>query len=207
MSSVGPNVGVVNYGVGTWTSVVNMLQSNGVDAESCSKPEALSNFTHIVLPGVGNFSVAASTLEQQGWPSAINNFVLTGSPVLGICLGMQLLGEESEESPGIGLGLMHFGSKKLSEEGKLRVPHMGWNTVEIQSDHRIFQGWTPEFRFYFVHSYAVPVLGETTIGISMHNEPFSAVVAKDNVVGVQFHPEKSHRFGKKLLENFIEMGK
>jgi glutamine amidotransferase len=206
VSLVGPNVGVVNYGIGTWTSVVNMLESIGVQAESCSTPETLSSFTHIVLPGVGNFSVAALTLEHQGWPSAIKTFSLTGKPVLGICLGMQLLGEESSESPGKGLGLMRFGSKKLSEEGKFRVPHMGWNTVEIQSDHKIFAGWTDEFRFYFVHSYAVPLIGDSTIGISMHNEPFSSVVAKDNVVGVQFHPEKSHRFGKKLLENFVEMG-
>ncbi len=206
MNSVGPNVGVVNYEVGTWTSVVNMLESSGVQAKSCSKPEMLSSFTHIVLPGVGNFSVAASTLEQQGWPSAIRNFSLTGRPVLGICLGMQLLGEDSEESSGNGLGVMRFGSKKLSEEGVLRVPHMGWNRVEIQSDHKIFSGWTSEFKFYFIHSYAVPIIEGTTIGSSMHNEPFSSVVAQDNIVGVQFHPEKSHRFGKKLFENFVEMG-
>jgi glutamine amidotransferase len=199
-------VGVVDYGVGTWASVINMLGTSGIEAAPCVDPRSLSRFSHIILPGVGNFSVAETELKKRGWSQAILNRVASGVPTLGICLGMQLLGEGSEESLGNGLGVMPFRSRKLSEEGTLRVPHMGWNTVEIQSDHKIFAGWTDEFRFYFVHSYAVPLIGDSTIGISMHNEPFSSVVAKDNVVGVQFHPEKSHRFGKKLLENFVEMG-
>jgi len=199
-------VGVINYGVGTWTSVVNMLGTLGLDAEPCKDPDSLLRFSHIILPGVGNFSIAATVLKEMGWTEAIQDRISAGIPTLGICLGMQLLGEGSEESPGEGLGRMHFRSKKLSEEGGLRVPHMGWNTVEIQSDHKIFSGWTNEFRFYFVHSYAVPIIDNTTIGSSMHNETFSSVVAKENVVGVQFHPEKSHRFGMKLLENFVELG-
>jgi glutamine amidotransferase len=199
-------VGVVDYGVGTWASVLNMLGASGIEAAPCVAPESLSKFSHIILPGVGNFSVAATELSNMGWTEAIRNRVTAGIPTLGICLGMQLLGEQSEESTGRGLDLMGFTSKKLSEAGGLRVPHMGWNTVEIQSDHKIFSGWTSEFKFYFVHSYAVPILAKSTIGSSMHNEPFSSVVAQDNIVGVQFHPEKSHRYGKKLLENFFEMG-
>lgn len=198
-------VGVVDYGVGTWTSVVNMLDSIGVNAVSCQDPNQLTKFSHIILPGVGNFSVAAGQLDRMAWRHYLTERVSAGVPLLGICLGMQLLGATSEESAGNGLGLIPFASKKLSKDGTLRVPHMGWNSVEIQSEHSIFTGWMPDFRFYFVHSFAVPISGESTIGVSIHNEPFSSVVAKENLVGVQFHPEKSHRFGKRLLENFVEM--
>lgn len=199
-------VGVVNYGVGTWTSVVNMLDSAGISAKSCEHPEELSDCSHLVLPGVGNFSVASLELTRRGWDDAIKERIWSGVPTLGICLGMQLLGEASKESSGKGLGIMPFESQKLSENGALRVPHMGWNSVEIQTDHEIFSGWTPDSRFYFVHSFAVPLSGASTIGVTKHNERFSSVVARENVVGVQFHPEKSHRFGKKLFENFVRMG-
>lgn len=204
--SAGEFVGVVDYGVGTWTSVVNMIDSLGINVESCQNPDELGKFSHIILPGVGNFSVAASQLDLMGWRHSLLEKVSAGLPTLGICLGMQLLGEASEESSGKGLGVMPFESQKLSENGALRVPHMGWNSVEIQTEHEIFSGWTPESRFYFVHSFAVPLSGASTIGVTKHNEIFSSVVARENVVGVQFHPEKSHRFGKKLFENFVRMG-
>jgi glutamine amidotransferase len=198
-------VGVADYGVGTWVSVLNMLTSVGIRSDSCQDPKELYKFSHIVLPGVGNFSAAAAQLEQFGWTEELLNQISSGTPTLGICLGMQLLGKESQESPANGLGVMEFTSEKLSDAGGFRVPHMGWNSVEKQSDHVIFSGWSTDFRFYFAHSYAVPQSCSNSVGLSLHNQPFSSVVAHENVVGVQFHPEKSHRFGKKIFENFVEM--
>lgn len=198
-------VGVVDYGIGTWTSVVNMLDTAGINSVSCRDPNELSKFSHIVLPGVGNFSAAASQIDRMGWRDALLERVGAGVPTLGICLGMQLLGKDSEESAGEGLAVLPLTSKKLSEKGNFRVPHMGWNSVNIEMDHEIFSGWTTEFRFYFVHSFAIPPSAPSTIGSSIHNERFSSVIASENVIGVQFHPEKSHRFGKKFFENFIGM--
>jgi glutamine amidotransferase len=199
-------VGVVDYGVGTWVSVLNLLSSVGIKADSCQNPKEISRFSHLVLPGVGNFSAAALELERMEWIDPLVHRIQMGVPILGICLGMQLLGKHSEESPGRGLEVMDFTSVKLSEHGDMRVPHMGWNSVERQRDHEIFSGWTNDYRFYFAHSFAVPQSCPNSIGTSGHNEAFSSVVASENIVGVQFHPEKSHRFGKKLFENFVEMG-
>jgi glutamine amidotransferase len=205
MASIVPLVGVVNYGVGTWTSVVNMLESIGADAESCTDPEQLGQFTHLILPGVGNFSVASSRLDSLGWRQALVSRATSGTPILGICLGMQLLGSGSSEGEGEGLALLNFQSEQLSSEGQLRIPHIGWNTVEQNSDHPIFDNWTEDSRFYFVHSFAVSDTCPDAIGTTVHNKPFASVVAKGNIVGVQFHPEKSHKHGQTLLTNFVAM--
>lgn len=198
-------VGVVDYGIGTWTSVVNMLDSIGVDGESCDDPSQIDRFSHIILPGVGNFSVASARLDTLGWRTALSSKADSGAPILGICLGMQLLGRGSSEGEGEGLSLLNFTSEPLSTDGDLRVPHIGWNTVQATSDHEIYTGWTEEFRFYFVHSFAVSASCPESIGITEHNNPFSSVVAQGNVLGVQFHPEKSHKYGQKLLSNFAMM--
>ena len=205
MASESVLVGVVDYGIGTWTSVVNMLDSIGVDGESCGDPEQIDRFSHLILPGVGNFSVASSRLDTLGWRSALTARAEFGIPFLGICLGMQLLGTGSSEGEGEGLSLLNFKSEPLSSDGDLRVPHIGWNTVRETSEHQIFNGWTEEFRFYFVHSFAVSASCPESIGITEHNMPFSSVVAKGNIVGVQFHPEKSHKYGQRLLSNFATM--
>ncbi len=206
MPSGTQRVGVVDYGVGTWTSVVNMLESSGFKAESCTDSEKLGGFTHLILPGVGNFSKASSRLDSLGWRVALTSAATGGTPILGICLGMQLLGAGSSEGEGEGLHILDFSSQLLTDRGELRIPNIGWNTVQPRSDHPIFNDWTEDFRFYFVHSYAVPASYPYSIGITQHNEPFTSVVAKDNVIGVQFHPEKSHRYGRKLLSNFAAMG-
>jgi len=202
----GEIVGVINFGIGTWASVVNMLDALGINGSMCRDPNQISKYSHLILPGVGNFSTAASKLDDLGWSEPLLKQIHGGVPTLGICLGMQLLGEDSEESPGRGLGVMAFTSKRLSDSGNLRVPHMGWNSVEPNSDHPIFKNWSSDFRFYFAHSYAVPLSVPSCVGVSFHNQPFSSVVAHENVVGVQFHPEKSHFYGKKVFENFVEMG-
>lgn len=205
MSRSVTNVGVVDYGIGTWASVVNMFDSIGVEAKVCQTPQEISKFTHVVLPGVGNFGIGAGRLEKLGWKDAILQTISSGAPTLGICLGMQLLGTGSAESGGRGLGVMDFTSELLSSNGPNRVPHMGWNSIEQESTHPIFNGWLEDSRFYFVHSFAVPASSLDAIGFSTHNQTFASVVARDNVVGVQFHPEKSRHYGRKLFENFSEM--
>lgn len=198
-------IGVVDYGVGTWTSVVNMIDSIGVFGESCANPDNLNRFSHIILPGVGNFSEADSRLNALGWRDALQAKAASGTPILGICLGMQLLGSGSEEGEGEGLNLLDFRTEKLSSSGDFRVPNIGWNVVQKKADHPIFQGWTEDFRFYFVHGFAVPESCPDAIGMTDHNDMFTSVVAKDNVVGVQFHPEKSHKYGQRLIQNFVSM--
>ncbi len=205
MASIAPLVGVVNYGVGTWTSVVNMLESIGADAQSCTDPQQLDRFTHVVLPGVGNFCAASSRLDNLGWRQALLNIAARGTPLLGICLGMQLLGSGSREGEGTGLDLLDFSSEQLSTEGQLRIPHIGWNTVQQTSVHPIFKDWTEDSRFYFVHSFAVSDACPDSVGTTLHNKPFTSIVAKQNIVGVQFHPEKSHKHGQTLLSNFVAM--
>lgn len=198
-------IGVVDYGVGTWTSVVNMLDSIGVVGESCANPDELSRYSHVILPGVGNFSAATARLNALGWRGALQAKAASGVPILGICLGMQLLGSGSEEGEGEGLSLLDFRTEKLSNSGDFRVPNIGWNVVQRKADHAIFQGWTDDFRFYFVHGFAVPESCPDSIGTTVHNNRFTSVVAKDNIVGVQFHPEKSHKYGQRLIQNFASM--
>jgi glutamine amidotransferase len=116
---------------------------------------------------------------------------------------MQLLGSGSREGEGTGLDLLDFSSEQLSTEGQLRIPHIGWNTVQQTSVHPIFKDWTEDSRFYFVHSFAVSDSCPDSIGTTVHNKPFTSIVAKKNIVGVQFHPEKSHKHGQTLLTNFV----
>jgi imidazole glycerol-phosphate synthase subunit HisH len=199
------NVGVVDAGIGTWPSSIKMIDSLGYRVSRVSQPQDLNSFTHIVLPGVGNFEAASRKLEEGGWMEAIRNVAQLGKPLLGICLGMQLLGNSSEEGQGHGLGLLDFRSERLEAVGPRRVPNIGWASVEQVRKHDLFRDFEAEARFYFVHSYAVPENAPSCLGITLHNNEFASVVSHENVIGVQFHPEKSHRFGMKLFENFLEL--
>jgi imidazole glycerol-phosphate synthase subunit HisH len=201
----GMRIGVADYGVGTWTSVVNLCESIGIEAISCTNPKDLDELSHLILPGVGNYGRAMGLLDSGGWRDAITSFANSGKPTLGICLGMQLLGNVSEEAQGNGLQLMEFEVSRLPSEGGYRVPHMGWNSVEQVWDHPIFQGWNDDYRFYFVHSFAIAGTIPESVGTTSHGAVFTSMVAKENIVGVQFHPEKSRRYGMKLLENFSRM--
>jgi len=204
VSSANPRVGVVDADIGTWPSSIKMIDSLGYSVNRVSDPSALGSFSHIVLPGVGNFEYASRKLQDNGWMEALRSYADKGKALLGICLGMQLLGNSSEEGSGQGLGLLDFASAKLSVVGPRRVPNIGWAKVTPTSDNSLLRNFEDEARFYFVHSYAVPKDAPSAIGLSMHNDQFSSVVASGNIAGVQFHPEKSHRFGMKLFENFLE---
>ena len=162
----------------------------------------------LILPGVGTFDASMANLHNSGLVEALQLRASEGVPLLGICLGMQLLFDSSEEGVTTGLGLIPGVVRRLpmeSPSGSVRIPHMGWSRLEYYRPHDLTEGIGEEARFYFVHSYAVvPKEDSDIIGISTHGSKFVSAVGRENVLGVQFHPEKSHRYGKALLGNFLK---
>jgi glutamine amidotransferase len=171
-----------------------------------STPEEVLASDRLLLPGIGAFDTGMGLLREKGLDTAITEFAATGKPVLGICLGMQLLLDSSEEGTDAGLGLIPGTSVRFVDSPDLRVPHMGWNVVRPVRDDALVTDLEPESRFYFVHSYrvvperAADVLGETDYGGT-----FASMIRSGNVMGAQYHPEKSHDFGKRILRNFSEL--
>ncbi len=200
---------IVDSGVANLGSIANMLKRIGVVSEVSRDPNVIRRAEKLVLPGVGAFDAGMAGLGRDGLDEALSEAVTQREvPVLGLCLGMQLLGRSSDEGSRPGLGWVDATTRRFRFSGpdeRLKVPHMGWNEVEVCHSHPIFEGLREAARFYFVHSYYVDaahetnVLGRTTYGCS-----FASAVAKDNIVGVQFHPEKSHRYGMQLFRNFAE---
>ncbi|MCR4329109.1 MAG: imidazole glycerol phosphate synthase subunit HisH [Candidatus Roizmanbacteria bacterium] len=198
---------VINCGTGNIGSTVNMLKKVGVSAVVGSKVSDIENADKLILPGVGAFDSGIMHLNELGIIEVLNHKVLTEkTPILGICLGMQLLTNGSEEGTWSGLGYINAEAKKFSfqeQEYSLKVPHMGWNSVTIHKDSPLFKNMYQEMRFYFVHSYHVvcnnpgDILTTTPYGFE-----FVSSLQHENIMGTQFHPEKSHKYGKLLLENF-----
>ncbi|ARU59569.1 imidazole glycerol phosphate synthase subunit HisH [Oleiphilus messinensis] len=185
-----------------------MLKKIGAEASITSDPGALREATAIILPGIGAFDNGMSKLERFIVP--LEQKVLEEKvPFLGICLGMQLLLERSDEGTRAGLGWIPGEVKKFSfthTQKKLKVPHMGWNVVSPAREDGLFNGFEEEARFYFVHTYhAVVKHKEHTLGTTVYGYDFASAIHKDNIFGVQFHPEKSHKFGMNLLKNFISL--
>lgn len=202
---------IVDYGVGNIASVQNMLKRAGFAAELCGDPDVVAASPKVILPGVGAFDRAASILRQSGLGAAIVRAAESGSLVLGICLGMQLLLDGSEEGassePGLGLvpGRVRRFPDKVEDEG-LKVPHMGWNSVVRVGSPDVLPSFRDGDRYYFVHSYvADPTSPADRLAVSRHGVEFTSMVRHENVVGVQFHPEKSHRTGMALLSDFARM--
>lgn len=199
-------IGVLDYGIGNIGSILNMLKKAGAEAVAVTTGEGLSVCDRLILPGVGAFDQGMALLEKSGMRGALDEAVASGKPILGICLGMQMLGLHSEEGHSAGLGYLSFSMRRfhLEDHPELKVPHMGWDRVEImQPEASLVQGLEQPARFYFVHSYYAvcedpkDVLMECDYGVR-----FAAAVHRGNVWGVQFHPEKSHRFGLQLLTSF-----
>ena len=196
-------IGILDIGMGNLRSVHNAVYQNGFDPVIVKFDKDFDDLTHLILPGVGNFSAAMPEIENRGLRLSVLDFVDSGRPLLGTCLGMQLLMKRSEEG-GVhdGLGLIPGEVIRLTGRN-LRVPHVGWNILNIKSIHPIFEGIKKGCDFYFVHSYHViceyqkDLLGSTEYGGSV-----SAVIGRDNVVGIQFHPEKSQVNGLRMIENF-----
>ena len=174
----------------------------GVECEIVTNPIELVGSKKIVLPGVGAFGALSQFLDESNFVYPLRELVNEGIKLLGICLGMQILGISSDESPEArGLELVELKSKKF-QEGELRVPHTGWDQVSICSNHEVFEGLNQEFSAYFSHSYYLQVHKELTIAITSYGTEFTSVIAKRNLVGVQFHPERSQSSGRKILSNF-----
>jgi imidazole glycerol-phosphate synthase subunit HisH len=200
---------IVDYGLGNLGSIVNMLKRIGVKSVITSEREAIARAERIILPGVGHFDRAMERIHQSDLLEILEKKALMEKvPLLGICLGMQLLTKGSEEGrlPGLGWIPAETVRFRFPEGSQLKIPHMGWNVVEHYTPSPLTENLRGEQRFYFVHSYHARVEEERfSILKTVHGYPFDAAIQRDNLYGVQFHPEKSHRFGMHLLENFARL--
>jgi glutamine amidotransferase len=200
---------IVNYGLGNLGSIFNMLKKISVESKITSDPEEIAKAQKIILPGVGHFDQAMERIGQSGLGAILDQKALIEKvPILGICLGMQLLTKSSEEGqiPGLGWVPAKTVRFRFPNESSLKIPHMGWNIVQRANTSSLTENFIPEHRFYFVHSYHVTVEEERfSILKTEHGYRFDSAIQKDNIFGVQFHPEKSHRFGMRLLENFARL--
>ena len=193
-------IAVLDYGMGNLHSVSRAIAKVGGTAEVTQDGAALPAADALVIPGVGAFGACMRALEGLGLDRAIRGFVGTGRPVFGVCLGMQVLFKESDEDPEEGLAIVPGRSRRLP--WNVKVPHMGWNTVDWTGTHPYIEGIPGGTRFYFVHSFA-PDVDATTIGVTDHGRLFSSVVAQGNVFATQFHPEKSSDAGLQIYESFV----
>lgn len=202
-------VTIVDYGVGNLESIKNMLKKVGSDAVISSDQNAILSATKLILPGVGAFDTCAGKLQQSGLLHAINEKVLNEkTPILGVCVGFQLLMNGSEEGVLPGLGWIHGRVVKFKQErlpSTLKIPHMGWTDVKLAKSSALFENMYEDPRFYFVHSYYPETDNDADILVNaQYGYSFVAGIEHGNILGVQFHPEKSHKFGMKLLGNFVK---
>lgn len=201
---------IVNYGIGNLGSVLNMLKRVGADAVISSDPVEIEKADKLILPGVGAFDAGMKHLQESNLIGKLSEKALARrTPTLGICLGMQLLMQKSEEGDLPGLGWIEGANVKFrfdESNGHLKVPHMGWNTVTVKRHDPLFKDLGPEARFYFVHSYKVVCQRQSDVlATTHHGDDFVSALQSGNIMGTQFHPEKSHKFGMKLLSNFAEL--
>lgn len=198
---------IIDYGIGNLGSIYNMLNKIGVKSQIASSVGEIQKADKLILPGVGSFDSGMENLKRLGFTEALEKEVIFNKkPLLGICLGMQLLGKRSEEGKLQGLGWIDFECKKFKfTDNRLKVPHMGWNKVEIVEEDGITLNMADNMRFYFVHSYYAECANSKNILMQAeYGAKFTCAVKKDNILGVQFHPEKSHKYGMLLLKNFVE---
>jgi len=200
-------IGIIDYNMGNLASVYNACHLLDAKATIVKDPNDLKNYDRIILPGVGAYKDAMEHLNETGMKEAIYNFANTGKPMIGICLGMQLLFESSQEfghSDGLGLidgEVIKFDKSKMHEDFK--IPHMGWNTIQ-NKEHALFEGLDNPY-LYFVHSYHAVTDEKNIIGKTTYGYDFVSAVNKDNIYGFQPHPEKSHDNGLKILKNFMKI--
>jgi glutamine amidotransferase len=199
-------IGIVDYQMGNLASLRNSIARIGFEAATVKRPEDLKDVDRLILPGVGAFGDAAQRLRESGLGEAIGRFVKEGRPLLGVCLGLQLLFESSEESPGaVGLGFFRgtvrrFDSKKA--EHSIKIPHMGWNKLIISQNSPLFNGIESGDRLYFVHSYHADCDQKIVTATCFYGYEFACAAQKENVLAIQPHPEKSYTTGLKILKNF-----
>lgn len=198
---------VVDYGMGNLKSVLNAFSKLGADITVSGDPRVVEGASAIVLPGVGAFGKCMENLETRGLATPIREHIRKDKRYLGICLGMQILFESSEEAPGVkGLGIIKGSVPRFS--GSVKVPHMGWNSIDILKDGPIFKGIQSGDFFYFVHSfYCAPDDRGAIATTTDYDGPFTSSVEKGGLFACQFHPEKSQRVGQQLLRNFLELAR
>lgn len=199
-------IGIINYGLGNIASVYNACLCIGLDVIVCNSPKDINLCSHLILPGVGTFSAGMNLLKSGNWVTPLHEFVNSSKPLLGICLGMQMLLESGTEVvPTQGLGFIQGSVDLMPKKKGFKIPHIGWNSIEVQNDHKILKGIRNFVDFYFVHSYiCCPVSKSDIISITQHSSTFPSIICKNRVLGVQFHPEKSQPSGLKLLKNFAK---
>lgn len=197
-------VGVVDYDAGNLKSVQTALAHLGVDQVVSADPEELLEADRLIFPGVGDASAAMRVLRSRGLDTMIREFVSRGDPVLGICLGSQIVLERSEEGNADCLGIVPGVSVRFPKRPGLKVPHMGWNQVSYRAGHPLFRGIPQGTSFYFVHSYwTQPSRADLILCESVYGDKFCCGLLAGNLAATQFHPEKSGEFGLKLLSNFL----
>ena len=200
---------IVDYGMGNLRSVEKKLSNIGVNAIVTRNNEVINNADKLVLPGVGHFANGVRNLKSYGLWDILNDKVLIKhTPVLGICLGMQLMARHGEEGNTEGLGWFDADVVKFRIKDKLKykIPHMGWNNITVKKDHSLFRGSREKDLYYFVHSYHINCYDpEDILATTTYEYEFTSSVQKNNIFGTQFHPEKSHDYGEVLLRNFISI--
>lgn len=201
---------ILDYGYGNINAIKNIYERLNIPFEFATTQEQILKADHIILPGVGAFDETISTLQGKRFTEVLNRKVLKEKiPILGICVGMQMLADSSEEGKLTGLGWIHGNVKKFDESripGKPKIPHLGWNSIEITHDCPLFKNVDSSIGFYFVHSYYYECADETNVICkTLYGKIFHSAVNRENIFGVQFHPEKSHDNGIQLLRNFANL--
>lgn len=196
-------IAVIDYKAGNLTSVLKTLHAAGAAPVLTDDPAVVAGAEKLILPGVGHFS-ATQFLEDRGLTAVIRERVSAGVPFLGICVGMQWLFEGSTEAPATrGLGAFPGRCDRFPTK-KFKIPHVGWNALQIREGSRLLEGLAQQSFVYFTHSYCAPVI-QDTVAVTEYDQPFSAAVERANIMGVQFHPEKSGDAGRRILENFVRL--
>ncbi len=200
-------IAIIDYGAGNLQSVKKALDFIGAESVITDNPEIINASEKILLPGVGSFGDAMNSMSKKGLVETVKQNALSGKPFLGICLGLQLLFEESEESPGVkGLGIFKGKIKKFPSDMGLKIPHIGWNSLEILKNDTIFKDVPQNSYVYFVHSYYLHAHEENDVAtVTNYGIDFHSAVGKDNIFATQFHPEKSGEVGLQILRNFANM--
>lgn len=200
-------IGVINYGLGNVKSFINIYNALNVGCMLVSTLEDLDRVDKLILPGVGAFDFAMNTLEQSGLLDKIQDLVLNKKvPILGVCIGMQMMAQSSDEGVKPGLGWINGVVKKMEPGSEYPLPHMGWNSVRQTGQSNIFAGIEDDSEFYFLHSYCLEgAQSEQVIAVAKYPGLFPVVVQADNIYGMQCHPERSHHQGVTFLKNFAEL--